>query len=202
MDDMLASAEAMGMTETHLEVIRNNTPAYTLFLNKGFKETGEYLVMRRAPAPVTETLQGRATWLDGHDAVEILRSYPNHLTWINAVPSMQNAKDVEGLKLELPDGASGWLVFRSQQFTLRSSLNHLVMHTEKGNAEDVGKQLLLHLYTRLPNYDTYAENIHVNDPHLPALRALGFFDNFSRIEMRRAHQTHPGLVRNPPNSLP
>jgi len=68
---------------------------------------------------------------------------------------------------------------------LRSTLSHLIMHMEQGDAEEVGIQLLSHLHTHYLHHDTYAENIHEADPHLPAFQILGYFTNFSRVEMRR-----------------
>jgi hypothetical protein len=94
---------------------------------------------------------------------------------------MLNAPDVQGLQICLPDDGSGWLVYRSQKYYF----SHLVMHTEKGDPIEVGTQLLRHLYSQNPRKDTYAENIHESDRHLPAFKALSFFENFSRIEMRR-----------------
>ncbi len=185
MDRMLENADALGARETHLEVIKNNEPAYNLFLKKGFVETDTYLVMRHAPRPLSVSLDGDETWLDFEEALEKLKDYPAHITWINAFESMQNSPDTEGLHITLADGGSGWLVYRNTKFTLRSSLSHLVIHTELGDPQEVGTQLLTRLHTRYPHHDTYAENIHENDPHLPAFRAMGYFTNFSRIEMRR-----------------
>jgi hypothetical protein len=96
---------------------------------------------------------------------------------------MRNARDVEGLRLMLPDGSAGWLVYRNTKFTLRSTLSHLIIHTEQGNPVEVGTQLLLNLHAHYAHHDTYAENIHRDDPHLAAFHALGYFENFSRIEM-------------------
>lgn len=185
MDSMLKNADALGMKETHLEVIENNAPAYNLFLKKGFVETGIYLVMRHAPRPLSDSFRGTATWLDHEQALEKLEGYPSHITWINAFASMRNSSNTEGLHVELPDGGSGWLVYRNTKFTLRSSLSHLIIHTERGDPQAVGKQLLSCLHTHYPHHDTYAENIHEDDPHLSAFQALGYFTNFSRIEMRR-----------------
>jgi len=184
-DCMLENAHSLGIEEVQLEVIKNNAPAYNLFLCKNFTETGEYLVFRRAPHSTPGMSLGTVNWLNRNEALGILQSYPNHLTWINALESMQNAPDIEGLRLGLPNGSEGWLVFRNTKFTLRSTLSHLVIHTEKGDSTEVGTQLLLNLHIQYPHHDTYAENIHISDPHLPALRALGYFENFSRIEMRR-----------------
>jgi ribosomal protein S18 acetylase RimI-like enzyme len=181
MDCMLSSADNMDYPETHLEVIRNNVPAHNLFLKKKFKESGEYLVLRRAPRPVPAPLQGCADWLDRQEALEALSTYPDHLTWITAYESMCNADNVQGVRVELPDGGAGWLVYRLHKFYF----SHLIMHTEVGDSGEVGIQLLLNLYTRYPRHDTYAENIYKRDPHLPAFFALGYFENFRRIEMRR-----------------
>jgi len=185
MDCMLENAAKLGLKETHLEVIKNNAPAYQLFLKKGFIETGIYLVMRHAPRQLTTPLQGSATWLGYDQAIEKLKSYPHHLTWINAFESMKNSLNTEGLHLQLPDGSSGWLVYRNTRYTLRSTLSHLIMHTEQGEPVEVGKHLLRHLHIQHAQHDTYAENILDADPHLSAFQALGYFTNFSRVEMRR-----------------
>jgi ribosomal protein S18 acetylase RimI-like enzyme len=181
MDFMLEKADSLGFEETHLEVIKNNEPAHKLFLKKGFLETDEYLVLRRAPHAVTDPLVGKVKWLDKEKALDTLKTYPYHLTWINALNSMFNAPDVEGLRIRLPNGGTGWLVYRSQKFFF----SHLIIHTEQGDPVEVGTQLLRHLYSQNPRKDTYAENIHEKDRHLSALKALAFFENFSRIEMRR-----------------
>ena len=183
MDCMLENTRALGVMEIQLEVIKNNLPAYNLFLRKQFIETGEYLVMRRAPHRAPQPLDGDVDWLNTEQALEALRSYPHHLSWINAPESMQNARDVEGLHLALPDGSAGWLVYRNTKFTLRSTLSHLIIHTEQGNPNEVGTQLLLNLHTHYPHHDTYAENIPIKDRHLPAFQTLGYFENFLRIEM-------------------
>jgi ribosomal protein S18 acetylase RimI-like enzyme len=185
MDSMLENADALGMKETHLEVIKNNEPAHRLFLKEGFVETGTYLVMRHAPRPFTDSLQGHETWLDYDGALERLKAYPKHITWINAYESMRNSPNTEGLHLELPNGGSGWVVYRNTKFTLRSTLSHLIIHTEQGDPLVVGTQLLSHLHTHYLHHDTYAENIHEDDPHLPPFITMGYFSNFSRIEMRR-----------------
>jgi ribosomal protein S18 acetylase RimI-like enzyme len=187
MDRMLENATTLGAKEAHLEVIKNNEPAYQLFLKKGFIETGNYLVMRHAPRPMVLPLQGEITWLDFDMALEKLFSYPKHLTWINAVESMRNTSNTEGFHLRLPNGDSGWLVYSNTKFTLRSTFSHLIIQTEHGDPGEVGAQLLSHLHTHYPHHDTYAENIHEADPHLPAFHALGYFTNFTRVEMRHTH---------------
>jgi len=184
MKSMLANAARLGAKETHLEVIKNNKPAYELFLKTGFVEKDTYLVMRHAPRPMNISMQGDVTWLNFDAALEKLSDYPNHLTWVNAIDSMRNSPNTEGVHIKLSNGSSGWLVYSNTKFTLRSTLSHLIMHTEHGSAEEVGIQLLTHLHARYPYHDTYAENIHENDSHLVAFQTLGYFTNFSRVEMR------------------
>lgn len=185
MEHMIQNAHDSGIPEIHLEVIKNNEPAYHLFRKNGFEETGTYLVMRRAPLPITETPTGKVYWLNFEDALKKLSTYPRHLTWINAYNSMRNSPNTEGVCIEMPDGSSGWLVYRNTKFTLRSTLSHLIMHTEQGDPLKVGTQLLTHLHTSHSHHDTYAENIHENDPHRTAFETLGYFSNFSRIEMQK-----------------
>ena len=187
MDWMLARAEALKLGETHLEVISNNLPAHNLFLKMGFRDVDKYLVLRRAPQPITDPLSGSVEWLETEEALQILGTYPRHLTWMTALEAMTNAPDTAGMRISFPNGDMGWLVYRLQRF----SISHLIMHTEQGDAVKVGTQLLRHLYEQYPRLDTYAENIHENDPHLPAFRGLSFFENFSRVEMRRPAMNTP-----------
>ena len=191
MDCMLQNASDLGAEETLLEVIKNNTPAHNLFLGKGFKETGEWLVMRRAPHPIPGQPRGNAELLTREETLETLRGYPRYPTWINAFESMRNAMDIEGMRIRLSNGGAGWIVYRNNKFTLRFTLSHLVMRTEQGDPGEVGAELLSQLHIRYPRYDTYAENISRDDPHLPVFHALGYFENFSRIEMCRTAASPP-----------
>lgn len=184
MDCMLENAKNLGAKEVHLEVIKKNEPAHQLFIKNGFVEADTYHVMRHAPHLKVNALKGESSWLSHEDAITILSQYPAHITWINALASMRNSPNTEGLYIKLEDGSSGWLVYRNTKYTLRSTLSHLIIHTESGDPREIGPQLLSHLHTNFPNHDTYAENIHEADPHLPSFYALGYFTNFSRIEMR------------------
>ncbi len=180
MNRLLEGARQIKARAVYLEVIKNNTPAYNLFLKNGFTETEEYLVMRRAPIPPTLEPQGKLSWLFRKDALALLRTIPHPLTWINARSSMENASNLQGFRISLPDSSKGWLVYRHKKF----SLTHLVLYTEEGDPVGVAKNLLIYLHRQYRREDTYAENIHVYDPHLPALQELGYFEAFRRIEMK------------------
>ncbi|MFQ5616505.1 MAG: GNAT family N-acetyltransferase [Anaerolineales bacterium] len=181
MVNMLEHSDQPGIELCILEVIEGNTPAHNLFLKLGFRETRTYLVLRRAPRLMEFWLRGRISWLDKEDSLVRLREASLCQSWINAAESMENADNLQGIRLVLPDGSSGWLVYRYYKFTL----SHLILHTESGDPVKIGMNLLAHLHCQHRMLDTYAENIEVNDPHLPALKEMGYFEAFRRIEMHR-----------------
>lgn len=178
---LLGAAERKGIGFTMLEVIKNNTPAHRLFLKFGYQEMGELLVMRRPPGPPRSYPAGKADWLNRAEALALLQQRGGLPPWTNQNESLQNAGDMYGVSASLPDGSGGWLVFQRQRFVL----SRFVMHTGRGDPAVVGRELLTHLHDRFFDLDTQAENIYVNDPHLPAYYKLGYVESFRRIEMYR-----------------
>jgi hypothetical protein len=71
------------------------------------------------------------------------------------------------------------MVYQRQKFLL----SRFVFHTEIGNPVKVASALLSHLHQQYPRLDTYVENIHSNNPHLPAFYEIGYIEAFRRIEM-------------------
>lgn len=178
---LLVNAEQLGINFTVLEVIKNNTPAHTLFRKLGFQEVQELLVLLRPPGPPSAVPPAEVRWLDQPQALALLNSRATSPTWLNETGSFANAHYVLGLSLTLPDGSRGWLAFQRQTFIIQ----RLVLTTEQGDPPIVGRALLAHLYQHHPYFDTHTENIPVDDPHLPALFAMGFVESFRRIEMVR-----------------
>ncbi|HRQ24166.1 MAG TPA: GNAT family N-acetyltransferase [Anaerolineales bacterium] len=178
LEKMLENARALGATQSQLEVITGNDHAKSLFKKHGFLETGEYIVFRRAPDPSIAPPGGTLTRLDKEQALERLRFAPRQ-TWINEFKSMSNASDVFSINLTLDDGSHGWVIFRRKIPTL----SHIILHTEHGDPAVVGMKLLAHLHLLHPRLDTYAENIHDTDAHIPAYLSLDYFEAFRRTEM-------------------
>jgi ribosomal protein S18 acetylase RimI-like enzyme len=178
---LLDATDRLRITNTSLEVIKHNAPAHTLFLKLGFSETRELLILRRPPGPPTEIPVAEVTWLDRAEAITLLTARSASPAWTNETRSFANIENVLGLSLRLPDGSTGWLVFERQKFVL----SHFVMRTTRGDAAAMGCALLAHLYQRYPDLDTHAENIPVDDPHLPAFFETRFVESFRRIEMQR-----------------
>lgn len=179
MDTMLDNSRKLGAKKIILEVIKNNTPAQTLFQKTGFRQTKELLVLRRAPLRPPFSPEGAITWLYRKDALAALRSYPHHLTWVNALASMENASMFQGFELNMKNGAKAWMVYRHK----KHSITHFVFHTERGNPAKMARNLLLYLHLQYHRMDAYAENFFADDPHLPAFFDLGYFEAFRRIEM-------------------
>jgi ribosomal protein S18 acetylase RimI-like enzyme len=176
---LLEGTRELGRPLSILEVIKGNEPAHQLFLKTGFRETRELLVLRRPPGPPPPGPDCRVNWLEKEEALDRLCSHPVHPAWTNELESYINAGDAQGLEVSLESGGHGWLVFRRQKFML----SHFVLRTEAGDAETVASALSMNLYTRYPHIDTYIENIPDDDPHLPALQRMGFFEVFRRVEM-------------------
>lgn len=179
---LLEQAEQRGINFTMLEVIKNNEPAHRLFLKLGFFEVGELLVLRRSPTiPPPEPVIADARRLERAEALDLVGRDRGTQPWTNQSETLFNAQDVSGLRLMLPDGSEGWLVYQRQKFTL----TRFAYKTEKGDPEKLATAFLSHLHHQYPRLDTQLENIQVNDPHLPAFYRMGYVEAFRRIEMWR-----------------
>lgn len=189
MSGALEQVAALGLNFTMLEVIKNNTPAHRLFLKLGFYEIGELLILRRAPQKKTiEPVVADARRLERYEALDLVSYDRGAQPWTNQSESMENAQEISGLRLTLPNGSCGWLVYQRQKFTL----THFIYKTERGDPAEMAYAFLSHLHHQYPRLDTHIENIQLDDPHLPGFYKMGYVESFRRIEMWRG---------NPPKSL-
>ncbi|MCQ3937261.1 MAG: hypothetical protein DPW18_09465 [Chloroflexi bacterium] len=175
---MLEISKTKGTKRVNLEVINGNEKAGSLFKKLGFQKTMEYLVLRRAPGHSDVEIDGQFTPLEKGEALDLLRASPRQ-SWVNDVRSMSNAADMMGMRLAMGDGSRGWMLFRKKAPTL----THIILHTEHGDSEVVGHNLLQHLHSTHSRFDTYAENIASTDKHVPAFLSMGYFEAFRRTEM-------------------
>lgn len=176
---LVTGTRDLGRPISILEVIKGNTPAHELFKKVGFYETRELMVLRRPPGLPPIESNGRATWLEKEEALDLLCSQPTRPAWTNEIETYMNAGDAQGLQVDLGFGQRGWMIFRRQKFLL----SHFVMHTEAGDPAAITAALIANLYQRFSHIDTYVENLPAGDPHLPTLMQLGFLEVFRRIEM-------------------
>lgn len=163
-----------------IEVIKDNHPAYNLFVQKGFKETRELVVLRRPPGePKIEGLPAEVKRLNYAEAVRLLDRRRSLPSWIDEKESLINAGNLSAFQATLADGSHGWLVFQNTVF----QLGRLVLQTEAGNPVEVARALLHHLHQAHPVQDTKTENLPGDDPHWPAFKEMGYLVMFRRIEM-------------------
>jgi ribosomal protein S18 acetylase RimI-like enzyme len=183
---LLGASEALGAGLTLLEVIKNNDPAYNLFVACGFQVTRELVVLRRPPGPPPQPPAGEVRRLDRAEVQARLAQRPPGASWVTQTESLLRAEGLMGLALSLPDGGQGWLIFQQQRHgRFLVILSRLTLHTEQGDPVVVGRELLAHLHHRYPELDTHTENIPISDPHLPPFFDLNYVEAFRRIEMRR-----------------
>ncbi|MGQ9907846.1 MAG: GNAT family N-acetyltransferase [Candidatus Flexifilum sp.] len=174
---LLEAARQRGATAAQLEVIEGNEPARQLFLKLGFHERRRLLVTRRAPAPV-EAPPADVTRLDAAAIAAHLAGRTDTPSWIDATPSLLNAGSLEGLRITLPDGVSGWIVFRPSMF----QITHAALGGDPQHP-DLTAALLAHMHAGWPLFDTRIENIPADTPRWPGFARLGYVETFRRIEM-------------------
>ena len=191
MAGLLEQAERLNIEFDMLEVIKNNTPAHTLFHKLGFYEVGELLVLRRSPVSPDDPVVADARRLERHEALTLVGLDRGTQPWTNQSESLFNAQEVSGLYLTLGDGTRGWLVYQRQKITL----TRFIYKTEVGDPVELAYAFLSHLHHQYPRLDTQIENIQVNDPHLSAFYQMGYVESFRRIEMWRGTPPRSLLAR-------
>lgn len=165
-----------------LEVIKDNEPAYNLFIKSGFEPTRELLVLRRPPhaEPSFDVPAASIEAVDSAGVLELLQRRNGRPSWVDDNQSLVNAGQLHGFWATLADGSQGWLVYQNTTF----QLDRVVVQTERGNPVQVAHTLLSHLHQTHPLKDTKTENLPAGDPHWPAFEKVGYLVSFRRIEMR------------------
>ncbi len=182
MEQLVAQSRRLRASYVTLDVIKNNEPAHRLFLKLGFHEVRELMVIRRPPAiPSNDVLIPPYTVQDlsHRQATALLDQRRSAPSWLTENSSLINAGSLAALRIELESEGQGWIVYQKTVF----QLGRLVLQTETGDPHQVCLALIHALHTRHPAMDTKSENLPVQDPHWPAMQALGYIESFRRIEM-------------------
>ncbi len=183
MEHCLTESIRRGSVMAYLEVIVGNTPAHTLFLKLGFRETRKLLVLRRPPGPPpSEPIPPPAqlAWIDHEQVLALAAARPWRPAWTNQIESMGRFQGLQGLHItEQEGGASGWVSF--QKSTLQ--LKDVIIGPDEGFAIAPAYNLLYHLHGTFPALDTIAENVPTHVPHLQDFWAHGYIQSFARVEM-------------------
>lgn len=165
-----------------LEVIKGNEPAYRLFLKLGFVETRELLVIRRAPSKLIPELmpEENANFEmidDQAHLLQMLRTRDDQPSWVEETASLQNAGNLRGLWLRLPEGEEGWLIFQKTPF----QLTHFVFSTHA--SASLRRALLAQVHHIYSMMDTKIENIPAEHPTWASYQQFGYVEAFRRREM-------------------
>lgn len=202
MDALLAASDERGAREVWLEVIKGNTPGHNLFHKVGFKETRELIVARRPPQPAAsrEPLYPvrHITYLEHNDAIVLLEQRQERPNWLNATASMRNvrllpvlaaigtrgtlqtARNISALLIELDDGSQGWVSYQATFLQIK----RIVVEVISGDPVVVTAAALQTLHQHHMQQDAVVENI-PDDARWLGYQKAGYFETFRRIEMVR-----------------
>ena len=166
-----------------LEVIEGNDPAHRLFLRCGFRETRRLMIIRRPPEPPPPDeppIPGMiATTLTKDEIWACLAQRGPGASWINENASLVKVEQLEGLRVKLPSGYSGWVVFQCKTF----EITHVVIQAPAPVREQMMIALLYHLHRLYSDRDTKIENIPVPEMTWAVLQQFNYVEEFRRIEM-------------------
>ncbi len=156
-----------------LEVIEGNAPAIHLFHKLGFVDQRRLLVTRRKAGELAAP-DALVQHLTSGEIDACLREREGQQSWVDETASMRNAGNLEGLRV-----GDSWVVFRNTG----TQITHLAFGTAD---QTTAANLVRALYSTYPTHDTYFENLFADSSLWPTLQALGFYEDFTRIEMIKA----------------
>ncbi len=182
MQTLLDGAQRRGAKLVQLEVIKGNIPAHRLFTKLGFRETRELLVIRRPPGkPTLENPSAEAvvTPLTADEIQTCLTERGPGASWIDENASLVQAGGMKGLRIQMPSGETGWIVYQNTAF----QMSYIVLHTPAPARDEITRALLHHLHSLHPLQDTKVENLPALDLRWPIFQQIGYVEAFRRIEM-------------------
>lgn len=182
MQGLIQNARDRHVRLLQLEVIEGNTPAHALFKKCGFQETRNLMVIRRPPhtPPGEPPIAGAVVSQLTPDQIwAYLAQRGPGASWVNENASLVKVEKLEGLRVRLPSGYTGWIIYHRKTF----ELTHVVLHTPPHVREQMTVALLYYLHTLHIEQDTKIENIPVTEITLPILQQFNYIEEFRRIEM-------------------
>jgi len=166
-----------------LEVIEGNDPAHKMFLRCGFRETRRLMVIRRPPEPPPPDeppIAGmKVSQLTPDEIWACLAQRGPGASWVNENASLVKVEKLDGLRVKLASGYSGWVVYHRRPF----EMTHVVLQTPAPVREQMMVGLFYHLHRLHSEQDTKIENIPVTDITTTVLQQFNYVEEFRRIEM-------------------
>ena len=177
---LLERSDSLEIGKNILEVIDGNHPAQQIFLQEGFQKIRRLLILKRMDR-VPEHPAANFVPLDEEHIHTFLSTREGFQAWTNETDTYKNLDRVAGYRVDDENIGRGWLVYQANG----NKISRLTYSTEQGDPAAVTAQLLNYLHHLYPDHRIIAENISIDDPGLPAFKATGYQEAFSRIEMLR-----------------
>ncbi len=182
MDGLFAQSNRHKCKHIWLEVIKNNEPAYRMFLKYGFVETRELIIGRRPPnINFNENLLAevrQVTTLNHEDAIILLSHRKDHPNWLNQTETFQNVRNLSALLVELRNGGRGWVTYHADML----QLTRIIIEVTAGDPTEVAEAILNVLHQRHKRQDAIIENV-FDEEIWAGCQNFGYFESFRRIEM-------------------
>lgn len=182
MDGLFAQSNRHMCKQIWLEVIKNNEPAYRMFLKYGFVETRELIIGRRPPnINFNENLLAevrQVTSLNHEDAIILLSHRKDPPNWLNQTETFQNVRNLSALLVELRNGGRGWVTYHADML----QLTRIIIEVTAGDPKEVAEAILNVLHQRHKRQDAIIENI-FDEEIWAGCQNFGYFESFRRIEM-------------------
>lgn len=182
MQRLLDGARERNARLVQLEVIKGNIPAHNLFRKLGFNETRELLVVRRPPGKPTiapPAPGAQVTPLSRPEILAHLNERGEGASWLDENRSLIHLEGLRGLRVQFPDGESGWVAYESSLMQMA----YVTLHTPQRVRDTMTRALLYHLHDLHPTLDTKIENLPALDLRWPIFQQMGYMETFRRIEM-------------------
>lgn len=181
MQALIDEARQRHLRLIQLEVIEGNDTAHRLFMRCGFQEIRRLMVIQRLPQVLDDEMPSDldVSALSQDDIWSCLREERADDSWINENKSLANIGELEGLKVILPSGESGWVIFEAEA----DKISHVVLQTQPYGHEAVTALLLHQLAYMYSDREIVIENLPIIGISERTLQQFNYTVQFRRIEM-------------------
>jgi len=182
MNALIGAAQDRCVRLVQLEVIEGNEPAHRLFIRCGFRESRRLLVIRRPPGkPALESPVPGAivTPLRPDELWACLAQRGPGASWLNENTTLVKVEPLEGLRVKLPSGYTGWVIYQRTTF----EITHVIFYAPPSVRDQMMAALLFHLHDAHPMQDTKIENYPLVEMNWPLFERMNYVEMFRRIEM-------------------
>jgi ribosomal protein S18 acetylase RimI-like enzyme len=188
MEQLIANARKKNLAAVELEVITQNTGAYTLYKALGFETQRRLLILNRDEAEIAPVKGYKITTCSPFEALAYFEEFhevPN--AWQRSLPALQ------ALAL---NSMGGWTI--ASQDAPEQILGYAIGWANEGHIQwmdiaidpqiaeqaEIAKALLSEVHHQFPDASGGIVNLSEADPSVSAFKAIGFHETMAQYEMR------------------